>query len=50
MLILLTHPICQSKIQKHISFLNVGTDKDKIDVRQPQVSEDRRVTGTLRSA
>lgn len=47
---LLTHPICQSKIQKHISFLNVGTDKDKIDVRQPQVSEDRRVTGTLRYA
>lgn len=54
MLILLTHPICQSKIQiqiqKHISFLNVGTDKDKTDVRKPQVSEDRRVTGTLRSA
>lgn len=50
MLILLTHPICQSKIQKHISFLNVGTDKNKTDVRQPQVSEDRRVTGTLRSA
>lgn len=50
MLILLTHPICQSKIQKHISFLNVGTDKDKTDIRKPQVSEDRRVTGTLRSA